>query len=350
MFFEKILKKYNSHTLLLAHHGIDLIETVLMKIIRGTNMEGYAGIKIRRKEKDYTIIRPLLYMSKEDIIKYNNDNNIKYYLDNSNNDTSYLRNRIRKNIIPLLQKEDPYIHLKFLNYSNTIQEYYNYVENITKEKIRNDYQNNKININIFKKENLLIQKNIIFYILRNIYNNESNIIKENHILDIIKLINNDKPNTLINLPQDIIAKKEYNYVYIEKEKKKIEKYKKEFKNYIKIDNLIIKKVDNIDTDGNNVCRLNSKDIKMPLYIRNRLAGDYIEILGLDGKKKIKDIFIEKKLPIEKRDNYPLLVDSNNTILWIPNIKKSKYNVKKNELYDIILTSYEESEEINEKEK
>ena len=88
---------------------------------------------------------------------------------------------------------------------------------------------------------------------------------------------------------------------------------------------------------------------MPLYLRNRKNGDCISVLGLNGTKKIKDIFIEKKIPIEKRNNYPLLVDANDNILWIPNIKKSKYNVKKDELYDIILTSYEESEEHNEKE-
>ena len=59
---------------------------------------------------------------------------------------------------------------------------------------------------------------------------------------------------------------------------------------------------------------------------------------------------KEKISKEKRNTYPILVDSNDTILWIPNIKKSKYNVKKNEFYDIILTSHKEGEEINENEK
>ena len=105
-----------------------------------------------------------------------------------------------------------------------------------------------------------------------------------------------------------------------------------------------------EENGNNICRLNSKNIKLPLYIRNKIDGDYIEILGLNGKKKIKDIFIDNKIPISIRNNYPLLVDSDNNILWIPNIKKSKYNVKKNEFCDIILTSHREGEIKNEKEK
>jgi len=71
------------------------------------------------------------------------------------------------------------------------------------------------------------------------------------------------------------------------------------------------------------------------------------VLGLNARKKIKDIFIEKKIPINERDTYPILTDADDNILWIPNIKKSKYNVKKGELCDIILTSYKEREENNE---
>ena len=75
----------------------------------------------------------------------------------------------------------------------------------------------------------------------------------------------------------------------------------------------------------------------------------MSVLGLNGTKKIKDIFIDSKVPRTKRDSYPLLVDANDNILWIPNIKKSKYNTKLDEFYDIILYSYE-SEEKDEKQK
>ena len=95
--------------------------------------------------------------------------------------------------------------------------------------------------------------------------------------------------------------------------------------------------------------MNSKKIKLPLYLRNKKNGDSISLLGTKGHKKIKDIFIENKIPLSQRNSYPLLVDSDDNVLWIPNLKKSKYNVKKNEIYDIILTSYNESEEKNEKE-
>lgn len=348
-FYEEILDKYHSHTLLLAHHGDDLIETILMKIIRGSNLEGYAGVKTYSHQLNYTIVRPLLSLTKDDLLKYNKKHHIKYYIDDTNEDTTYTRNRIRKNILPFLKQEDNDIHLKFLKYSDTLQEYYNYIEDITTEKIRHIYKDNKIDINKLKKEHRFMQKNIIFYVLSDIYHNKADIIKDKHIEDIIKLINNDKPNLSINLPQNYEAKKTYDYLSITKKEKNNKNYKIELKDINQIDNFIIKKVNKCNTDGNDVCRLNSKDIKLPLYLRNRKNGDYISLLGTDGHKKIKDIFIENKVPLNIRDNYPLLVDADDNILWVPNLKKSKYNVKIDKIYDIILTSYSESEEKNEKE-
>lgn len=349
-FYEDILKKYHSHTLLLAHHGDDLIETILMKIIRGSNLEGYAGIKKHSNQFGYTIIRPLLTLTKKDIINYNKDNNIKYYIDTTNNDLNYTRNRLRQKILPLLKQENEKVHLNFLKYSESLQEYYNYIEDITKEKIRTTYKDNIININTFNKEHPFIKKNIIFYILSNIYNNQANIIKDKHIENIIKLSENNKPNISINLPEKYIAIKQYDKISIIKKEDNNKTYKIELNDLIKINNIIIKKVIEIDTDDNNVCRLNSKKITLPLYLRNRKNGDYISLLGTTGRKKIKDLFIDEKIPIQERNNYPLLVDANDNIIWVPGLKKSKYNVKKKENYDIILYSYKESEEQNEKEK
>ena len=104
-FYEEILSKYHSTKLFLAHHGDDQIETILMKIVRGSNLEGYAGIKEISKVKNYQIIRPLLKVTKEDIINYNKSHNITYFIDSSNTNTDYTRNRYRQKILPLLKEE-----------------------------------------------------------------------------------------------------------------------------------------------------------------------------------------------------------------------------------------------------
>lgn len=347
-FYEKILKKYNAKYLFLAHHGDDLIETILMKIVRGSNIEGYAGIKEISTFKDYTIVRPLLSYTKEDILEYNKSHNIPYYIDNSNTNTKYTRNRYRKNILPLLKKEDTLVHQKFLKYSKTLEEYDTYIKELVKKNIDKIFKDNIINLDELNGQDKFLKKNTIYYILNTIYNNESNIITENHINDIIKVIDSSKPNLTLDLPLNKTLIKEYNKLYIQKKNKMITniKYKipLEDKIFIEkspliIDGLIFKIEKSEETDGNDICRLNTKDIKLPLYFRNRKEGDYIILKGSNNRKKIKEIFIEQKLPLSIRNNYPILVDDNDTIIWIPNIKKSKFCIKKDEKdknYDIII--------------
>ena len=344
MFYEEILKKYNSKTLLLAHHGDDLIETILMKISRGSNLEGYAGIKEVSNVKNYQIIRPLLKYTKEDIINYNKSNNIKYYNDSSNQSTNYTRNRYRLNILPLLKKENKNIHKKYLKYSKTLIEYDDYIKREVKRNINNVYKDNIINIDNLNKLDTFLIKNILYNIMNNIYQNKNNIITDRHIQNIISLLNNTKPNIKIDLPNNKEIVKEYNKLIIKDKTSDIKNYKIEFNDKIEIENLIIEKIESEDDDSNSVCRLNSKDITLPLYIRNREDGDYIILKGSNNRKKIKEIFIEKKLPLKKRNNYPLLVDSNNNIIWIPNNKKSKFCNKKSENYDIIIRCNERKED------
>ena len=99
-----------------AHHGDDLIETVLMKIVRGSNIKGYSGFPIKSVVDDFYLVRPLIFYTKEDIVKYLDNNNIDYCIDQSNFEMDHIRNRIRGNIIPLLKKENSHVHLKFLEY------------------------------------------------------------------------------------------------------------------------------------------------------------------------------------------------------------------------------------------
>lgn len=345
-FYEKLLKKYNTKYLFLAHHGDDLIETILMKIARGSNIEGYAGLKKINKVKDYYIIRPLLEYTKKDILEYCQNHKITYFDDISNTNTQYTRNRYRQNILPLLKKEDEQIHKKFLKYSKTLLEYQEYVEKTANDFLKKVYNKNTLDLIKFKNIDPFIQKNILYILLNDIYNNQSNITKEKHIENILKIINSNKPNLQINLPHNIVVIKSYNSLKFKKDIQ-TKSYIIPLKSYNEIGNIILKIEKFENSDGNDICRLNKKNIKLPLYIRNRKNGDYIILKGLNQKKKISDIFIEKKIPKEKRNNYPLLVDDNDNILWIPNIKKSKFNSSKNEMYDIII-KYCEKEENDEK--
>ena len=346
-FYEQTLKKYNSHYLFLAHHGDDLIETIIMKINRGSNIEGYAGIKEISKQKNYTIIRPFLSYTKEDLLNYDEKNNVEYFIDKTNLDTTYTRNRIRANILPVLKNENKDIHKQFLKYSKVLLEYNTYIEEIIKEKENSIYKDNILDLNLFKKEKPFIQKNLLYHILNNTYQNIPNIITDNHIINILKIINSPTPNLSIDLPKNKQARKTYDKLIIkEKEKNPPLNYKVPLQAENIFGSILIKKINKTSENGNDICRLNTKNITLPLYFRNKLPGDKISLYNSPGTRKISDIFIDKKVPKEKRETYPILVDAKDQIIWIPNLKKSKFNSNSEEFYDIIL-KYCEKEEKNE---
>ena len=137
-FFEEIIKKYNAKYLLTAHHGDDLIETILMRISRGSNLKGYSGFQIETQKEGYKILKPLIFTTKEEIEEYNKENNIKFFVDKTNDEDNYTRNRYRHNLLPFLKSENKNVHLKYLKFSKELIKYYDFVDEVVKDEITKD--------------------------------------------------------------------------------------------------------------------------------------------------------------------------------------------------------------------
>ncbi len=334
-FYEDILKKYKSKYLLLAHHGDDLVETILMRLTRGSTLDGYSGFNKISKRDNYSIIRPLIFYTKDEIMEYLEEKSIEYRVDKTNFDKKYTRNRYRLDILPVLKKENKNIHKKYLTFSEELEESNNFIDKYVSNRYIDIVKDNIIDLDLLLKEDRYIIKKILNKYLFNNYKSNINLIESKHVQAILDLIDSDKPNTFITLPNNIMIEKSYNKLYI-KDTDKLDNYKIAIKDKVVIGDCIIKKIESTDLTNNFVCHLNSEDISLPLYVRNRKDGDYIEILNLNGKKKIKDLFIDSKIDKSLRDNYPLVVDSNDNIVWIPGLKKSKYDRLKTGNYDIIL--------------
>lgn len=333
-YFDKIMKKYNAKYLLTAHHGDDLIETILMKIVRGSNLSGYLGFENILYLEDYTILRPLVFLSKEEILEYNKINRIPFVIDNSNFDDKYTRNRYRKYVLPFLKNEDHNVHLKFLKYSNDISEYNEIIKYEVNRLYTKIVKENILYLNELKSVPHIVKKNIIYKWLNNNYN-EQGIINSTHVDIIINVIDSSKPNLFIDLPNKKIVK-EYNKLYFDNSNNIIN-YKIELKDSIKLyNNKIIKYVKKSSDTSNNTIYINSNDVKLPLYVRNYHQGDIMSIKNFNGHKKIKDIFINEKIPLSERKNYPVVVDSDDKIIWLPGIKKSLFDSQNDKKYDIIL--------------
>lgn len=329
-FFKSLIKKYKAYYLITAHHGDDLIETILMRIARGSNLNGYIGIKRVTQNEDYVTLRPLLSTTKDEIIKYNESENIPYVIDESNDSLKYTRNRYRKNVLPFLKNEDEYIHLKYLKFSEELEEYDNFVNNYIKEK--EFIVDNQIVINKITNESEFIKRKTIELIVKSIQVNDYFNISDKQMNELLKLIYNS--NKSIDLNNNYIGINEYGYLKITK--KQNNEYQEiildkdleflGFNFYYNCDN---------GNSSNNCIYLNSSEVTLPLKLRTRCNGDKMQVLNL-GTKKINDIFIDNKINKELRSNYPILVDAKNNIIWLPSLKKSQFCKDKSEKYDIII--------------
>ncbi len=335
-FFDKLIKKYSSPYLLTAHHGDDLTETIMMRLIRGSSLKGYAGFSEVTEKNGYKIYRPLITKTKTELLNYAKENNIPYAIDQTNESDNYTRNRIRKYILPTLKKENINVHLKFLEFSKTISETEEYFEKVLVKKIEKIYQDNKLNVEIFLTEEPLIQKKLIHNILNDVYKDKINLINDNHVNNFLSTVKNKKPNIQINLPDNKILKKAYNYVWIE-ENKNYEEYDYILKDKVTLpNNHTIEIIDETTDHSNFVTKLNSKEIKLPIHIRTKKDGDKLVLKGLNKQKKLKDIFIDEKIPVDKRNSWPVITDDNDEIIWLPGLKKTKFDREKQRNYDIII--------------
>lgn len=336
-FFEEIVKKYHASYLFTAHHGDDLIETIQMRITRGSNLKGYTGFQVSTKKEGYKIIKPLIFMTKDQINEYNKEHNIPYVQDKTNDEDNYTRNRYRHHLLPFLKKENKNIHLKYLKFSRELTKYYQFVDNIVEQEINKKYHDKKLDIKDFNKLDNLIQTKIIEYILDDNYDKNLYLVNDKHVQMIIDIITNKKPNIEINLPDELQIKKSYNTITITRNKTNIEKYNIKIEKETLLPNGHTISIIEQTNDNSNYCiKLNSKEIVLPLYVRTREKGDKMIVKNMSSSKKIKDIFINSKLSLKERDTQPIVVDSANNIVWLPGLKKSKFDKSKEENYDIIL--------------
>lgn len=339
-YFEQVVKKYNAKYLLTAHHGDDLIETILMRLTRGSTLRGYSGFSKIVDRGFYKILRPFIEVTKQELIDYNRRNKIHYFIDETNLEDIHTRNRFRKYIVPELKKEDINVHKKFYKFSTILLEYNNYIDKHVKKVIPKVYPQNVLNIEEFMKLEHVIQMKVIYYILENIYQEDLMLITDHHAELIYNLIYSRKANTYIYLPNNLKAVKTYNYLEFVTEPIKNDEYEIEVIKYINLPNgKNIEVLNKSEQTDNFICRLSSEDVKFPLRVRTRQDGDRMQVKGMLGSKKINDIFIDEKININERNMWPVVVDSNNTIVWLPGLKKSKFDRSKSENYDIILRYY-----------
>ena len=216
-FFNLLIKKYNANTLLTAHHGDDLIETILMRLTRGSNLSGYIGIKEVSINDKYKILRPLLMVTKEDIIEYLESNNIIYAIDNTNKEMEHTRNRYRYVILPFLKKENAKVHEKYLKFSKELIDYDNFVNDYI---LKNNFiVDNQIVINNIINESDFIKRKSLELLVKDIQSKDYFDISDEQMINLMKLFN--QSNKRIDLNNNYQGINSYGKIFIKKKENKV---------------------------------------------------------------------------------------------------------------------------------
>lgn len=341
-FFEHVLKKVNGSKVAIAHNANDQAETVLMRIIRGTGIEGLVGIKPVR---DKVFVRPIIDISRREIEEYCIKKNLNPRIDKSNLETIYTRNKVRLELIPYIEDNfNPHIIETLNRLSASMKEDSDYISNIAREYYSKYCKKEEDKIIIKKqvfKEHIALLSRIIRMAIKELKGNLNNLDKK-HIYDIMDL-QSGTTGKYIMLPEGIRVLNDYGDICFYNERNINLNFKLEDEYELKIGeknnleqlgiNIEIKLVHRQEVDKFDhkefIKSFDYDKINGAIKLRYRRNGDKFTPFGMKGSKKLKDLLIDLKIPKDKRDKIPLILFGDD-IAWIVGYRISeKFKIDKN---------------------
>ncbi len=342
-FFAELKEKHGFSKVATAHNKNDNAETVLMRIIRGTGIDGLSGILYKREDG---VIRPILDVSRAEIEEYCKIYNLEYCTDATNFDNDYTRNKIRNELIPFIEREfNSRVSDSLVRLANSAEEDSGFMQGYAERLYARlgsplpGKSPNAIHIESFK----MVQRSIGARILRLAAEKSAKGVKleRKHIDDIYNLL--DKTTgTSIDLPRGIKVMVNYGWLTFEGtvDRHQVMLDTDGFFTQIGIGESVY--LDGIDknitlreeTAKTYKLKLNEIGVDLeklgnqPLFLRSRREGDRM-VLFSDGRtKKVKSIFIDEKIPKKDREKIPLLSTGDEVIAIVGSRVSEKYKLTK----------------------
>ncbi|WAC42356.1 tRNA lysidine(34) synthetase TilS [Pedobacter sp. SL55] len=315
--FEELRVKHNYQYVAVAHHQNDAIETVLLNLVRGTGISGMHGILPKRGH----LIRPLLFLSRQEIDDIVASNNFSFVEDSSNQSSKYARNKIRLNVIPHLREINPKLEETFAENIHRFAETEILLQRVvaeTRKKIFREEQGN-VTIDIGAIMNLQPRKLLLFELLKplnftaavvdeilNALGKQSgtSFYSRSHRLTI------DRARLIISLTAE--QEQELSYLHGE--------------GSLRLPNglLTLSVSENLNFKSDkNFAYLDANLLIFPLVLRSRQPGDRFKPLGMKSFKKLSDFFVDEKVPLPQKDKVPLLLNGNGDLLWVVGMRQDE---------------------------
>ncbi|WP_458120576.1 tRNA lysidine(34) synthetase TilS [Paenibacillus sp. Z6-24] len=339
-FLHKVADCYNANSIALAHHMDDQAETVMMRIIRGTGPEGISGIKMRRTEKKVELVRPFLRIYKADLIRSCEECSFEYMIDSSNEHRKYTRNRIRLDVLPFLEQYNRQLVptlARLAEIAGTESEYIQQqTEALYAELVKEKEGSFSFSVTSFAGAHVALQRRLIKLILNYLSSTAEQFDFAKIELIRQQIVQSHLTSWNLDVGDRLVCVREYeNIRFMHDTGREIEA----FCIPLQRENALISIPGSSDQVEirllewkechSEALQLSSDEAlfdadltDFPLYLRSRRPGDIIRLLG-SGTKKVKNLFIDAKIPLSQRDCLPLLADDQGRILWIPGVRRSQ---------------------------
>lgn len=331
--FHDVIEQYAIDYLALGHHGDDQIETIIMRLLRSTNLSSFVGIPYKRAFSTGEIIRPLLAVSKAEIEAYCERNNLHYRIDPSNEDTLYTRNYVRQLIVPKLKEKNENLHVTIQRLAESLQEDEDYLrkeaERFFQKIVLLSSHNRSATIEVthMLSRPVSLQRRIFRLTLDYLYDSKMPQLSYSHEQIFLSLLKPNIENKVLHFPNNLVIETSYGKIHFyfnkEDEQPFLEVVEHIPATILLPDGNVMEVfyTNQSESKSDNELIFPTSQIDFPLYIRTRKPGDRMRYKGLSGSKKIKDILIDEKIPRAERDRIFVVSDSNDKILWLVGIRK-----------------------------
>lgn len=310
--FETVIKKGLVDKIALAHHLNDQAETILLNIIRGCGLSGAKGMEPVR---DGLYIRPMLNTPREEIMSYLDEHGLEYVEDETNKDNAYSRNYLRNIVLPALRKHFGNVDKNIIHFSEICKMDEDYINsNLNLGGIIETKDITKVPMSYFYQPDSIANRMIIKVLSRFAKQD----IESKHIKIVKDFVKESNNGSIISLPFKIKVLKEYDYIVFGDIKKKAVSGEYDFRSgKLKIEGygIIRSTISKVLTEPKIHQHIIDAD-RLPTNAkwRFRQEGDTFASLGLGGTKKLKEYFIDKKIPQRMRDSIPVLAVDNKVLI------------------------------------
>ena len=333
VFFNELRQSWRADMIALAHHADDQAETVLMRLLRGSGITGLSGMTHRNGRG---CVRPLLDITRTEIEAYLGELGQSWRNDSSNDDVSFLRNRIRHQLLPLLEHYNPAIRQRLSVTAGLLADEDSLLEQLATKAVAGAWQpfadDIACSIAELKTQPLSLQRRMVRQGLARLAGTLEQF-SHQHIQAILRLADSSHPNARLRLPQGVTAVREYGVLLLRKmgqlpEVPEVMLVDGPGSHLFPGGGVLSVELSSAPPDFRAITRetafFDLDKVPFPWRVRTFRPGDRITPLGMTDKKKVKNIFIDGKVPFAQRRQIPLLF-CDVELIWVAGLRTSQFS-------------------------